>query len=97
MLSHDPIQRRIAIVEAGAARDQTAIRDLITRLDSQDPGERLLAITSLVRITNETCGYDYAATPAERRTAILRWTDWELLHGGRPTKGGVPFGQEGVR
>lgn len=80
VLSHDPAQRRDAIVEAGAARDGLAVPDLIARLDSQDPGERLLAIRSLELITGETCGYDYAASVGERQRAILRWTDWVQAH-----------------
>ncbi|MEK6700680.1 MAG: hypothetical protein AABZ53_00310 [Planctomycetota bacterium] len=80
VLSHDPAQRREAIVAAGASRDESAVVDLIARLDSQDPGERLLAIRSLEMITGETCGYDYAASPGERQSAILRWTDWAQEH-----------------
>ncbi|USN98285.1 MAG: HEAT repeat domain-containing protein [Phycisphaeraceae bacterium] len=74
--SPDPTMRLAAIADAGDARDEAAIPELIRQLESTDPGARLLAIRSLQRITGETFGYDYAAPRWERSEAVERWRDW---------------------
>lgn len=74
--SRDPARRMEAMVDAAAARDRAAVPGLITRLDSQDAGERLVAIKSLERITGKTFGYDYAGPATERAAAIARWQAW---------------------
>ena len=74
--SRDPAKRLQAMVDAAARRDRSAVPGLVGRLDSQDPGERLVAITSLERITGKRMGYDHAGTPAEREAAVARWQKW---------------------
>lgn len=74
--SRDPARRMEAMVDAAAAKDRTAVPGLISRLDSQDAGERLVAIRSLERITGKTFGYDHAAPAPERTAAIERWQKW---------------------
>lgn len=74
--SRDPAMRLSAMLDAAATGDRAAVPGLISRLDSQDGGERLLAITSLKRITGETHGYDHAGPPAERDEAVARWRAW---------------------
>lgn len=71
--SRDPAKRVEAMVDAAATKDESAVPGLVARLDSQDPGERLVAINALKRITGETLGYDHAAPAAERDAAIERW------------------------
>lgn len=80
------------MIDAAATRDRRAIPGLIGRLDSQDGGERLLAITALRRITGETQGYDHAGPPAEREAAVSRWRAWE-----QDQRGGVAAGGEQVK
>lgn len=74
--SRDPAMRLNSLLEAAATGDKSAVPGLISRLDSQDGGERLLAINALRRITGETHGYDHAGPPAERDAAIRRWREW---------------------
>jgi hypothetical protein len=68
--SRDPAMRLNSMLDAAATGDKSAVPGLISRLDSQDGGERLLAINALRRITGETHGYDHAGPPAERDAAI---------------------------
>ena len=74
--SNDTAARFLAIREAAVARDRTKIPDLISRLDSDDPAERLLALNALQRITGQTLGYDYTSSDAERSAAVSRWVAW---------------------
>ncbi|MBL9001652.1 MAG: hypothetical protein JNK25_11000 [Phycisphaerae bacterium] len=71
--SPEPAARNAAIVRATAASDAASVPDLVRMLRSDDPATRLLAITSLRRMTGETFGYDYGAPPGERDAAIARW------------------------
>lgn len=72
----NPAARLRAVRQAAKTEDPSAIRPLITRLDSDDPAERLLAIRTLERITGETMGYDHAAPRHERDAAVKRWATW---------------------
>ncbi len=72
----DPAARLRAVRQAAQTEDRSAIRPLITRLDSDDPAERLLAIRTLERMTGETMGYDHAAPRHERDAAVRRWVEW---------------------
>ncbi|XVJ58521.1 MAG: hypothetical protein HEQ23_03620 [Tepidisphaera sp.] len=85
--SRDPAERVDAMIDAAATRDRRAIPGLIERLDSQDGGERLLAITALKRITGETQGYEHAGPPAERDAAVARWRTWEQEQRATPSAG----------
>lgn len=71
--SANPAARMYAIEQAAREGDQSAIRDLIEQLDSDDPAVRLLAISALERLTGETYGYRQYDSPAQRREAIARW------------------------
>lgn len=71
--SPEPAARNRAAVLAAAAEDRGSIRPLIHLLDSDDPATRMIAISSLERITGTTLGYDPAADDRSRAEAILRW------------------------
>jgi hypothetical protein len=76
--SFDAGERAEAIVEAAERDDVQDVPKLITLLESDDPGTRLLAIQALERITGQRFGYDYAGPEARRRReAIDRWVHWE--------------------
>lgn len=62
-----------AITQAAREHDQSTIRDLIEQLDSDDPAVRLLAISTLERLTGETYGYRQYDPTWQRREAIARW------------------------
>ena len=80
--SPDPNERRQAMIQAAQHQDHKAIPDLITRLDSDDAGERFLAIGTLEKITGQTLGYDYAGSPKDRSQAVDRWVAWWKSGGG---------------
>ena len=65
-----------AAVAAAGAGDESAIPDLITMLDSDDPLVRMLAIRSLEHLTGEVRGYDHAAPEWQRSAAADRWAQW---------------------
>jgi hypothetical protein len=71
--SANPAARLYAIEDAARRGDRTAIRDIIQQLDCDDPAVRLLAISTLQRLTGETYGYRHYDDPAQRREAIARW------------------------
>jgi hypothetical protein len=74
--SVDPQERTMAIVEARRSGDQATTRDLIERLESDDPAERMLAIRVLEERTGQTLGYDHAGPEGERHRAVDRWREW---------------------
>lgn len=74
--SSDPQARLLALREAAATGDRSAIPHIIGMLDSDDPGMRMLAQTTLERMTGETMGYDHSARERDRREAIDRWIEW---------------------
>ncbi len=78
--SPDPSMRLQALVEAARAGDPDAARDIIPLLDSDDAGERLLAIRTLEQLTGETFGYDHAAPPSRRQAAVEAWVRWAKEH-----------------
>lgn len=82
--SPEPGRRIEAAARAAERRDRTAIRPLISMLDSDDPAARLVAIRALERITGQTLGYDHAGPEHERRLAVERWMEWEARQGGSP-------------
>lgn len=63
---------------AASARGETPedLDALIDALDSDDPAERMLAISALKRLTGLTLGYDFSASRAERTASIGRWVEW---------------------
>jgi HEAT repeat protein len=76
LASRDPAMRIDAMATAAETKDRSAIPGLIQRLDSQDGGERLLAIVALERITGDRLGYDHEAPIAEREAGVERWRAW---------------------
>ena len=85
--SPDPQARLLALREAAASGDRNAIPHIIGMLDSDDPGMRMLAQTTLVRMTGETMGYDHSARESERREAIDRWIEWWESQPADPSNG----------
>lgn len=82
----DRAEAIVETTEKGGAQD---LPKLITLLESDDPGTRLLAIQALERITGERFGYDYAAPEARRREAVDRWVAWQSARQtGRAASGG---------
>lgn len=71
--SPEPAARNAAIVNAAATKDTSAVPDLIRMLSSDDPATRLLAITTLQRLTGTSHGFDYTDTELLRSQAIERW------------------------
>lgn len=86
--SPEPGARNAAIVDAAATGDHGARVQLVQMLDSDDPATRLLAISTLQRLTNQTFGYDYAQPEVKRRPAVERWAAWVREQTPTPTKGG---------
>lgn len=78
-------------MSAARARDASSVPDLIRMLGSDDPGERLVAIRTLERLTGTDRGYDHAASEAARREAVRRWETWYASTGaGVPGAAGGP-------
>jgi HEAT repeat protein len=71
--SPNPAARMYAIEIAARDGDQQAVKQIIESLDSDDPAVRLLAISTLERLTGETYGYRQYDPPLQRREAIDRW------------------------
>ena len=73
----DPQARIRAASKADAERDRSAIPELITMLDSDDPAERFVAIHTLENFNEgDSLGYHHSDDRAERRAAIDRWKEW---------------------
>ena len=86
--SPEPAARNAAIVHAASTGDKTAIPDLVRMLESDDPATRMLAITTLERLTGETHGYVAKDKPSVRREAVRRWQ--EAVGGGQDHRRGEP-------
>lgn len=71
-----PQDRFLAIREAKASRDQSALPDLVRQLGSDDTLVRVAAIDALETITGQTLDYRPNAREIERRAAIDRWSKW---------------------
>lgn len=75
-----PQDRFLAIREAKARGDRSALPDLIRQLASDDALVRVAAIDALKTITGETRGFRPHDREVERRRAIDRWTTWLETH-----------------
>jgi len=75
--SANPAARMYAIEQAARENDRSAIPCIIEQLDCDDPAVRLLAITTLERMTGQTYGYRHYDDAPERRAAIARWEQAE--------------------
>ncbi len=71
-----PQERFLAIRDAKARGDDSAIPDLIRQLGTDDALVRVAAIDALEAITSETLGYRPHDAEVERRAAIDRWIIW---------------------
>lgn len=95
-----PSKRLEAIAQASQREDNDSLVQLVEKLRSSDPAERMLAIRALEERTGETLGYDHAAPHWERIEAYNRWLEYlqnrgiELPVGMEPmeTPGGTPEG-----
>lgn len=92
----DTAARMRAIRRAGALQDQQAVPALISRLDSDDPAERLLAIRTLEKITGETQRFEYAASKEQREAGVRKWVEWYAQAHAREV-GGVSAMNAGVQ
>jgi len=72
----NPADRVRAADDAGDARDEGAVPELINQLESDDAAQRAAAIASLREITGRDHGYEWWAGGAERRAAAERWAAW---------------------
>lgn len=80
-----PAARLDAITKAAEQHDESAIPDLITMLESDDPVVRMAALRTLQLLTGQTLGYDYAAPEWERRDKVQAWKQWyQAEHPGGP-------------
>lgn len=75
--SNDPQERTLAVAQAARDPDGASVPQLIQMLQSSDAAERMLAITTLERITGETLGYEYSAPESARRAGVARWVAWQ--------------------
>jgi hypothetical protein len=74
--SIDPAERTLAAVAAVESPEPSETRELIEMLESEDPGDRMLAIGVLERSTGERFGFDHAGSARSRREAVERWRRW---------------------
>jgi hypothetical protein len=71
--SANPAAKMYAIEQAARNGDRSATRALIEQLDSDDPAVRMLAISTLQRLTGQTYGYRHYDDRLARRQAIAQW------------------------
>lgn len=79
-----PSKRLDAIVDAAAKNDRSSTAQLVEMLKSEDPAERMLAIRTLERITQQTHGYRHQDPEWKRLQAINRWEAWLESEDGSP-------------
>ena len=79
--SSAPNKRLDAIAQAGQEDDQESRVQLVEKLGSSDPAERMLAIRALERREGTTLEYEHAAPRWERLEAIERWRAYIGLSG----------------
>lgn len=72
----DPAVKIPAIKASVAARDTSAVAQLVKDLDSDDAAVRFYAIQGLQRLTGQTFGYLYYADDEQRRPAVEKWQAW---------------------
>ena len=70
-----PTKRLDAIALAAKEDDQESRIQLVEKLGSSDPAERMLAIRALEQREGTTLDYDHAAPQWKRLEAIERWRD----------------------
>ena len=70
-----PAARLHALGEAARSGDRSDIKRIVELLDSDDAAVRLLAISTLERLTGETFGYRHYDPRWEREYSIQRWVN----------------------
>ena len=70
-----PAARLHALGEAARTGDRSDIKRIVELLDSDDAAVRLLAISTLERLTGETFGYRHYDSRWEREDSIQRWVN----------------------
>lgn len=75
-----PAARLEAIADAARTSDRSAIPDLISMLQSDDPAVRMMSIRALEHLTGTTLGYCYAAPEWQRDEHIKAWAEWYRQH-----------------
>ena len=68
-----PSKRLEAIAHSSQQSDDLSRAQLVEKLSSLDPAERMLAIRALEAREGTTLGYDHAAPQWERLEAVERW------------------------
>ncbi|HMB96812.1 MAG TPA: hypothetical protein VKK61_12290 [Tepidisphaeraceae bacterium] len=72
----DPAAKIPAIEASVAAKDYSAVKQMVKDLESDDPAVRFYAINGLQRLTKETFGYQYYANEEQRAPAVEKWKLW---------------------
>jgi hypothetical protein len=97
--SENPLDRALAVVAVGEARDLEAVHKLVDMLEDSDPGVRFYAILALRRLCGEDHGFQYHADAGTRAAAVQRWRD--ALRDGTvrivPLQGGASEAREAMR
>jgi hypothetical protein len=83
LVSNDPSLKIPAIKQSAAARDGSAIKQLVKDLDSDDPAVRFYAIRALREITGNTFDYRYYEDEIQRKPALKRWQVWLATRQGK--------------
>lgn len=94
--SIDPAEQTLAVArvqESGLTNQE--MRELVERLDADDPALRMLAIQTLEMHVGDDFGYDFSAPPSKRRPAIDRWQEYVQGAASGPGGAGSPAGRVG--
>ncbi len=70
-----PAARLHALGQAARTGDRSDIKRIVELLDSDDAAVRLLAISTLERLTGETFGYRHYDPRWEREDSIQKWVN----------------------
>lgn len=72
-----PAERVNAAARAARDGDRSKARELVSCLESSDPGLRMIASRTLVDLNGgETYGYQYSVPASRQPEAMKRWRDW---------------------
>lgn len=91
--SIDPSEQTLAVARVSeSGLTNLEMRELVQRLDADDPALRMLAIQTLEAHVGDDFGYDFSAPPSKRRPAIDRWQEYVEGAGPGDGSGGSPPG-----
>ncbi|MBU6210527.1 MAG: HEAT repeat domain-containing protein [Planctomycetes bacterium] len=74
--SADSMDRIEALHVMGRSGHEQDVPKILPSLSSEDPLVRWTAQRALITLTGTTNGYDWAATRADRASAIDAWVKW---------------------